>query len=103
METNPNDGKTIWNVVYSFTETDAPLDGMVRTRVFDREDFALDWLKRDYENALSECRDEDAPHDVIDCGINGNHASILVGDGDTEEVEYVHRWELHRNTLNYGV
>lgn len=103
MENTPSDGKTIWTVVYTFTENDAPMDGEVRTRVFDREDYALDWLKRDYGNALSECQDEDTPHDVIDSGINGGNASILVGDKDTEEVEYIHKWELNRNILNYEV
>ena len=103
MESNPNDGKTIWTVVYSFTEMDSPMDDEIRTRVFDREDFAIAWIGKDYENTLSECQDEEAAHDVLDHGNNETNAEILVGDKDNEEVAYIHKWTLHRNILNYEV
>jgi len=91
----------VWVVVYSFYNGEDFNDNEVRTKVFDTEKKAEDYLRRDYEAALSECSDEDNVYDVISAENYDNNAEILVGEKDGELIYQKHSWRVQMKTINF--
>lgn len=96
-------GGVVWTVVYTYANTDCAQDRETRTRAFSTEENAKRYLARDYESVKSECGDDDLPLGIVGDEFYGNRASVLVGDGGSEEVSAIHEWRVFRNEVDFGI
>lgn len=98
--------KIVFNLIYTMTETNDPLNAVTRVNTFSTEDAAINALKGEYEDMIKDMNGLA----VLDCvrkENNGINAKIELGyestdesDAGITEVETRHEWRVAKTTID---
>lgn len=97
----------IYNLIYTMTETDDPLNAVCKVRSYSTETAAENALKDEYENMVEDIENGMSILDCVRKENNGNNARIDLGyesqdetDAGIPEVETRHEWRVAKTTID---
>lgn len=97
----------IYNLIYTMTETDDPLNSVCKVRSYSTETAAQNALKDKYEKMVEDIKNGKSILDCVRKENYGNNARIELGyesqdesDAGIPEVETRHEWRITKTTLD---
>lgn len=99
--------KIVFNLIYTMTETNDPLNTVVKVHTFSTEKAAMDALAEEFDDMVQSIENGNTILDCVRKENNGNNARIDLGyesqdesDAGIPEVETRHEWRVAKTTID---